>query len=464
MNVKITFILSFLFLFFVLEVSAQKENNNWYFGKHVGITFNNGSPVALPPSAMVAYEGTISVSDSAGNLLFYSSGDTIWNRNHVPMKNGTGLKGHKSATQSVLAVPKPGSQTIYYIFTVDAIEDSLQNGLRYSILDMRLESGLGAITNTKNVFLDGPITEKLTAVRHANNDDFWILAHKWNSREFIAHKLSCEGLSNEAVISSSGSIHGGNIENLAGQLKANKQSTKLALTNFASRVFELFDFDAATGIVSNAQSSDSIFWNPYGVEFSDDGTKLYGTVEQPIGLVQFDLNASPSLDSFISIPVDHNPIGNNRLWGLQIGPDNKIYSNVKTAFWLGVINFPNALGLASNFVMPGFILKTPGYLGLPCMVLTSKKSFGNCIETLKPFIPNIITPNQDNLNDAFVLKNVDLTGFALQIFNRWGNLVYETKSYKNDWDAKENTAGIYYYLLRNSTTKQTYKGWLEVVK
>jgi gliding motility-associated-like protein len=81
-----------------------------------------------------------------------------------------------------------------------------------------------------------------------------------------------------------------------------------------------------------------------------------------------------------------------------------------------------------------------------------------------PFVPNIITPNQDKLNDSFVLKNVNFTDFELQVFNRWGNLIYKTESYQNDWEAKGNTAGLYYYLLRNSETGKTYKGWLEVLK
>src|SRR5688572_24124712 len=108
MKYKVVLIFTFLFLCVTNWVQAQKENNNWYFGNKAGITFNNGSPVALAASAMNTNEGTISVSDSTGNLLFYSDGKTIWNRNHVPMQNGTSLMGNKSATQSVLAVPKPG--------------------------------------------------------------------------------------------------------------------------------------------------------------------------------------------------------------------------------------------------------------------------------------------------------------------------------------------------------------------
>jgi hypothetical protein len=273
------FVAFILFVVFSFQCFAQKENNNWYFGQKAGITFNGGYPVDLASSKMSTNEGTISVSDPEGNLLFYSDGITIWNRNHVPMLNGTGLMGHISATQSVLAVPLPGSRSIYYIFTVDGAENRLVNGLRYSILDMSLDSGLGGITNTKNVLLETPVTEKLTAVRHSNNKYYWILAHKWNSDEFLTYELTSAGLSNTAVISKVGTVHDvSSYSNAIGQMKANREGTKIALAIYGLNKFELFDFNAFTGSVSNANATNAPLFLPYEVEFSGDGKKLYGSV------------------------------------------------------------------------------------------------------------------------------------------------------------------------------------------
>ncbi len=460
MHFKITFILGFLFLFLDITACAQKENNNWYFGEQAGITFNKGRPVVLPPNAINTKEGTISVSDPEGNLLFYSDGERIWNRNHRLMQNGSGLMGHSSATQAVLAVKKPDSPSIYYIFTVDAFENNVKNGLRYSILDMSLDGGFGGITNTKNVLLEVPVTEKLTAVRHGNNKNYWVIAHKWNSDEFVAYELTSSGIIHSPVISKTGAVHGGSsFLNVTGQMKANRAGTKLALTKQSPGRFELYDLDAETGKVSNARFSDSIFYETYGVEFSGDGTKLYGTAERPNGLIQFNLETSEGLSSFISIPIS-----DSRLGGLQIGPDSKIYCAAYLYSSLGVINKPNALGLASEFMMSGVDLKgkRSGF-SLPSPILTAKKDF-EYWETIQPFIPNIITPNNDKLNDKFVLQGLNPASFELQIFNRWGSLIYKAESYADDWDAKGNSAGMYYYLLRNSETGQTFKGWLEVVK
>ena len=77
-------------------------------------------------------------------------------------------------------------------------------------------------------------------------------------------------------------------------------------------------------------------------------------------------------------------------------------------------------------------------------------------------IPNIITPNQDRLNDQFHV--VGLTGaWTLQVYNRWGRLVFSTDSYRNDWGS-DAPPGVYYYLLRQPATAATYKGWLEVTR
>jgi len=92
-----------IFLFFLIlsshSVSAQGEANIWYFGRQVGLDFNNGSPpVALIDSAMFTGEGCATISNSNGNLLFYTDGSTIYNKNHQIMASG--LFGHTSTTQS----------------------------------------------------------------------------------------------------------------------------------------------------------------------------------------------------------------------------------------------------------------------------------------------------------------------------------------------------------------------------
>lgn len=77
-------------------------------------------------------------------------------------------------------------------------------------------------------------------------------------------------------------------------------------------------------------------------------------------------------------------------------------------------------------------------------------------------IPNIITPNGDNLNDLFVVEGIG--EMEVTIFNRWGAKVEDFTNYQNNWTAKDAPAGTYYYLVREKTGGKTYKGWVEVVK
>ena len=85
-----------------------------------------------------------------------------------------------------------------------------------------------------------------------------------------------------------------------------------------------------------------------------------------------------------------------------------------------------------------------------------------CFNT--PFIANIITPNNDNLNDRFEPQGMEAGIWELTIFNRWGNLVYKNENYTNQWPETNISNGVYYYLLRNHNSGKTYKGWLEVTK
>src|SRR5438067_1137555 len=94
------FVLCFLFFLFCKLSFAQKENNIWYFGTNAGLDFNSGAPVALTNSAMSTSEGCATVSNTAGILLFYTDGSSIWNKNHTLMPNGTGLTGNNTSTQS----------------------------------------------------------------------------------------------------------------------------------------------------------------------------------------------------------------------------------------------------------------------------------------------------------------------------------------------------------------------------
>ena len=81
-------LLAGLFLFTITQSIAQREANIWYFGANAGLDFNSGAPVPLTNGQVNTAEGCSAISDSAGNLLFYTDGLWVYNRNHTSMPNG----------------------------------------------------------------------------------------------------------------------------------------------------------------------------------------------------------------------------------------------------------------------------------------------------------------------------------------------------------------------------------------
>ncbi|RSK37167.1 DUF7948 domain-containing protein [Hymenobacter metallilatus] len=76
------------------------------------------------------------------------------------------------------------------------------------------------------------------------------------------------------------------------------------------------------------------------------------------------------------------------------------------------------------------------------------------------FVPNIITPNHDDKNETF-MPRFSCRPATLRVFTRWGNKVFETDNYRNDWRADNLPDGLYYYHLKDADGR-TAKGWITV--
>ena len=119
---KIIFFLVSIFGYYSSQ--SQGEASNWIFGfDKAGITFSSGEPQDLNYSLSLINNPSTVVSDSAGNLLFYSDGFRVYNKNFQVMDNGDDIKGGRT-TASCIAFAKPGSSRFYYLFTVGEPPDS----------------------------------------------------------------------------------------------------------------------------------------------------------------------------------------------------------------------------------------------------------------------------------------------------------------------------------------------------
>ncbi len=513
---------------------AQKQNNQWRFGNAGAIDFNTLPPSFVAGCPISTIEGSASVADrKTGTLLFYTNGVTVWNANNQVMPNGTGLLGGTallSSTTAAVIVPKPGSCNLYYIVTVDEIGSN--NGVRYSVVDMTLNGGLGDIVaGEKNIFLYSTSKEKLEVVPASDGLSFWLLAIS-SKNEFVSFKIDHAGIQATPVISAVFQ----NSLSPSGHMKINRQFNKIA--SGANGQIVVFDFDNATGIVSNP-----IAWNfnvsaggfIYGIEFSPDGKLLY--ICDLLAILQYDLTQTTPLaiqNSLYLVATGANIDDNGCL---QLGVDEKIY--VKSYYGnLNAINFPNNLGIACGYQTNVIANQTGGTgVGLPkwvyyandipaanlngiacsdsCLgyasqfsipntsgILSISWNFGdpasganntstsltpshtfsatgtykissivnfscgtdtlfktltitNCDSIAKEckfFVPNAFTPNSDGINDKFYpVTSCTFQQYEFLIFNRWGELIFQTSNQTDQWDGKNKgsdcSAGVYVYFI-----------------
>lgn len=348
------FLLIFIFLFQSF-VYSQKETNNWYFGVKAGLDFNNGVPVALSNGKMQTFEGCATISDKNGNLLFYTDGSSVWNKNHDYMPNGFALFGDYDSTNSAIIIPKVGNPNIYYVFTVS----SSNRGLNYSEVDMTLNNGLGDVTSNKNILLDANPTEKLTAVRKKNASGYWVVAHRAVSDEFISFDVS-NSVNLNPIVSKVGSVH----IVKRGAMKISPDGTKLLSAKEVSGGVELFSFDASTGIVSNPVVLNEIA-SSYGVEFSPDSRFAYSQAKPNIE--QYDTNLPTAVEIINSKEIISNVIVGSSA-AMQLAPDKKIYVANYFSPYIHVINNPNEKGIDSNFEASKVFVGGRCELGLPSFI------------------------------------------------------------------------------------------------
>ena len=127
-------------------------------------------------------------------------------------------------------------------------------------------------------------------------------------------------------------------------------------------------------------------------------------------------------------------------------------NNADSSSWNGAANSPSLIVSASG--------------------VYTIKAFNQCftasdsvmIETVdcRPFIPNLVTPNGDGKNDAFLIQSEVPRTFQVEIYNRWGKRVYSNDSYTSSWPGKRENDGIYFYRIYDKLLNQHYEGWVEL--
>jgi gliding motility-associated-like protein len=292
---------------------------------------------------------------------------------------------YNSCTQGALIVPFPADDQRYYIFTLDELEVDPTNpvaddGLRYSIVDMTLNGGLGDVqTNNMNTQLGTDLTEKLIVIRSAEIQGFWVIAHRRNTNEFLAWKIDECGISAQPVISAVGSFFSGAAlgatEGWMGAMDASPDGNRIGMPVDWSDRLEFFDFNKTTGVVSNPltvnvlDDSNPPFLRKYGACFSPDGSKFYYTNINSVYQLNLGTYTSSAIASSNTLIYSPTLEPNNYpCFQIEQAPNNKLYVAIGNTERLDEISNPNAPGLSCGYVTNAINLASVCQLGLPAQV------------------------------------------------------------------------------------------------
>ncbi|MBK8846939.1 MAG: hypothetical protein IPO27_10490 [Bacteroidetes bacterium] len=342
------------------------------------LDFNSG---VVDTASFMRVHGTFitstSICDTLGNLLFYTNGVNIFNANDDTLLNSKGFNPGFASTinceklaycQGALVIPKPGNDSLYYLFH-ESGEEFIVYGqyhvqpleLRYSIINMNEDNGRGAMdlnNKTKPLIQDTLTKGFLTAVRHGNGRDWWLIAPRYFSNLYYKYLITNDSISGSysqnigepaffdtgggAVFSPDGSIY-----------------TQVMNDN----KLNIFKFDRCTGMFYD--STYISFPNPNmdwelvasGVAISPNNKFLYVLLMTKI--FQFDLQATNIAATQTLVAEwdsSYNPYP-TYFFTAQLAPDNKIYIGTWGGnYTLHYIDQPDVQGIGCNVVQNSFPL------------------------------------------------------------------------------------------------------------
>ena len=369
-----------LLLLFAFTASAQKETTNWNFGNYACLKFTGNNISTQNISSLSSEEACATMSDTNGNLLFYTNGATVWNKNLFVTPNGNNLTG-TSTTSQMLIIPNPNNQNLYYIFYADGFGGP--KGLRYSEFDITLDNGLGdIITSTKNTLLYVNASEKLAAIKHCSGKSIWLLSMDFSTNQFVAHLITKSGILPPKK-SPSGLIDGWCCNNLKFSPNGNLLAYTESLPTGGSSDALLYSFDTRSGFTNFITNLpiDSIEGEfQYGLSFSPNSELLYisslryrNTSGNKCEVYQYNLTstniASSKKTIFSKLSVQN---GNQVYFGsIQNAPNGKMYIAKMSSYGnasdtLAAINNPDSAGAKCNFEYNALYLNgRSSMLGLP---------------------------------------------------------------------------------------------------
>ncbi len=503
---------NFILIYFVVvncTCLAQKNDNTWplasiYFppgNLFYKLDFANGNPdTVVYQRKMLFFITNAAVSDSSGSLQFYSNGIWIANKledtlfNSQNFNNGYSTSSHINSglgiTQAIIFLTVNHTNLIHYVIhesaesflNQDSANDVQPLDLRYSVIDMSLDSGNGGIVSgLKDIrpLQDTLLFGRITATKHANGRDWWVVTHKYYSDIYYTLLFTPYGVYGPYSQQIGPVLYpkfGNNYDyDIYGMSSFAYDGSKYAMIG-VNNVLHLMDFDRCSGLFSNHQSiqvNDTVSAG-LGCSFSPNSRYLY--VNTYLKAFQFDTystNISATETLVASYDGFMDPL---ETWFFlnQQGPDGKIYvSTANFSRSIHVIENPDSAGIACSFNQHSLILpylggtmgipNFPNYrlgrlVGSPCDTLTA-------VSDAQP--PAINLKTNPNPNDGNFIINYELPqnkSGTLEIMDIMSKVVY--KQTLPQWSVMQRlnleklTAGVYVVKL-SSDNKNSFSRFVK---
>ncbi|TAH42884.1 MAG: T9SS type A sorting domain-containing protein [Bacteroidetes bacterium] len=470
---------------------SQNQDRLWMMGygccgspnfTGINMDFRSGSLVVTSEQRHFNFSDTNGqICDSLGNPLFFTNGIFVSNALDDTMLNGGGLNPSAyTASQSVyglripqanLVLPMPGDNSKFYL--IHSTADDMSNTyatyyLYYSIIDMTLDGGLGGVVQKNTVLLhDSLVGGMMTATKHANGRDWWLVAHQFRTTNSFRFLLTPNG------------VQGPWIDNLStwrnnyfGQAVFSQDGSKYVYYEPYGDL-DIWDFDRCTGIFSNqihVTINDST--GAGGAAFSRTGRFLY--VSSINYVYQFDMHAVDVGSSKTTVAVydgyTSNGLTPTVFFQQQLAPDGRIYINSSSSVAdYHVINSPDSAGLACDLQqhsirLPGYSVSLPNHpnyylgaeFGSACDSLTNDiPRISNAVESFYIF-PN---PARDNL---YITQSKSEQIQTISFFNSLGQVQAIGYNAINNGEYVEAnvsdlSSGIYYLEILTARQKLVKK-------
>jgi hypothetical protein len=479
----VTFIFIFCFVFF-FKSHSQGVVNNYQFGYYTSerglLDFPNNTPnVNLDSNILIKMHYTYTnISDTSGNLLFYTNGVVIIDRMHDTMPNGKGLNPCQYTTQAQydglsisqgdLVLPDPGNINQYFLIHQSIgnyPNDYTNDKIYYSIINILLNNGRGNIIQKNSIFFQDTLWAiGITACKHANGRDWWVIANKAYQPVYFVFLLTPNGISHNSTqtIGTRWDI---------GQTAFSNNGENFGVREGGTN-FQIFDFDRCTGIFSNARiilTNDSN-WG-IGFCFSPNSKLAYGASAHYLYQVNLDsVNLLNSLDTIAKWDSTYDPVFGPPLEAgfefMQIGPDGKIYMTTTGAtHYMHCIDYPDSVGIDCSMQQHALTLPTYNGNSMPNFVnYFLGPVVGSICDSLGLGIPEnalhnfkfIIEPNPDTdktLHCKYMLPQ-NKPGI-LEVMDLEGRIIL--KEPLPEWSIEQHiklniTAGV--YAVRITSNKQ----------